>query len=615
MYKLQIRDDEGRTTVVPLLRDEVTIGRKEGNTIRLTERNVSRRHARLLKKNGKVWIEDLSRYGTRINGRRISDKTSIEPGDSILIGDYELSLEADGAAASAGVSPDAAAAPASVGPEPATKPGKDGESTALVSADMATEIDRPAAAPQAGAAAGRPRLVCVASSLAGSEYKVEKDDVTIGRTEDNDIVVDHRSISRQHARLSTDGTNWTISDLDSANGLKVNGEDYKQATLRRGDIVELGHVKLRFVEPGEAFVYDAGVEAAGEKKGGKPVVVLVALVLAAAALAVAWFGYFSKPLESGAAEKEAPAVAAAETKKTEPATEPKTVSPAEPAQAAAEAPEAKPAAGGDAAADLEAAKGHLKAERWDEAITGFQAALEKDPESTEAKAGLLMAENEKKAGATYQEVSELMKAGDVEGAFEKVEALGGIPSTSAYHGRATELRTAIESGFVGQLIDKGWKYMTKQKFSHAMAAAEKALAIDPRNDEARKLFEAAKKKAKETEPETKAEVAKAEAAKEKEKEKPKEEPPPKETEGATTDFYAEARKLHNSNPAEAMKLYEKAAAKGNAKAWRQLGSLHIQQGNKAKAIEAYTKYLKLAPGAPDAEVIRNTIIRLGGTPP
>ena len=37
MFKLTIEDDEGKTTVVPLARDEITIGRLEGNTIRLTE--------------------------------------------------------------------------------------------------------------------------------------------------------------------------------------------------------------------------------------------------------------------------------------------------------------------------------------------------------------------------------------------------------------------------------------------------------------------------------------------------------------------------------------------------------------------------------------------------
>ena len=42
MWKLVIEDDEGKRTVVPLTRDEYTLGRREGNTIRLTERNVSR---------------------------------------------------------------------------------------------------------------------------------------------------------------------------------------------------------------------------------------------------------------------------------------------------------------------------------------------------------------------------------------------------------------------------------------------------------------------------------------------------------------------------------------------------------------------------------------------
>ena len=37
MFKLVIQDDEGKTTVVPLIRDEITIGRKEGNTIRLDD--------------------------------------------------------------------------------------------------------------------------------------------------------------------------------------------------------------------------------------------------------------------------------------------------------------------------------------------------------------------------------------------------------------------------------------------------------------------------------------------------------------------------------------------------------------------------------------------------
>ena len=47
MHKLLIEDDEGKTVAVPLSREEITIGRMDGNTIRLTEQNVSRKHARL----------------------------------------------------------------------------------------------------------------------------------------------------------------------------------------------------------------------------------------------------------------------------------------------------------------------------------------------------------------------------------------------------------------------------------------------------------------------------------------------------------------------------------------------------------------------------------------
>src|ERR1700745_4366894 len=99
MYKLIIEDDEGKTTVVPLIRDEITIGRKEGNTIRLTERNVSRKHAKLLKANGAVYIEDIQSYnGIKVNGERIAGRAPIAEGDRIQIGDYQLALKLDRAA-------------------------------------------------------------------------------------------------------------------------------------------------------------------------------------------------------------------------------------------------------------------------------------------------------------------------------------------------------------------------------------------------------------------------------------------------------------------------------------------------------------------------------------
>src|ERR1043166_2722356 len=92
--KLIIEDDEGRKTVVPLVREEITIGRQDGNIIRLTERNVSRRHARLVKENGNLVIEDLGSYnGVRVHGEKITEKTKIKEGDLVEIGDYDLGIQ------------------------------------------------------------------------------------------------------------------------------------------------------------------------------------------------------------------------------------------------------------------------------------------------------------------------------------------------------------------------------------------------------------------------------------------------------------------------------------------------------------------------------------------
>ena len=98
MFKLVICDDEGKTTIVPLIRDEVTIGRKEGNTIRLTDRNVSRNHARLVREgDDRFVVYDLgSNNGTKINGEPIPDAPKvISSGDQIYIGDYNLSIRTD----------------------------------------------------------------------------------------------------------------------------------------------------------------------------------------------------------------------------------------------------------------------------------------------------------------------------------------------------------------------------------------------------------------------------------------------------------------------------------------------------------------------------------------
>ncbi len=94
--KLVIEDDEGHRRELPLDRDEITIGRKEDNLVHLPERNVSRRHARLLRRNGAVLLEDLqSANGTQVNGVRIQEAVPLQDGDLVKIGDYGVALRPD----------------------------------------------------------------------------------------------------------------------------------------------------------------------------------------------------------------------------------------------------------------------------------------------------------------------------------------------------------------------------------------------------------------------------------------------------------------------------------------------------------------------------------------
>jgi pSer/pThr/pTyr-binding forkhead associated (FHA) protein len=90
--KLVIEDEAGTRSVVPFTSDEITIGRAaEGVTFRLEDRDVSRRHARFLRANGAVFVEDLgSLTGTRVNGERIASRRRLREGDLVEIGDYDL---------------------------------------------------------------------------------------------------------------------------------------------------------------------------------------------------------------------------------------------------------------------------------------------------------------------------------------------------------------------------------------------------------------------------------------------------------------------------------------------------------------------------------------------
>jgi len=81
----------------------------------------------------------------------------------------------------------------------------------------------------------------------GSRHILEGDLVTVGRQASCTIVIADSNISRVHARFRAGDNGWTIEDLSSTNGTKVNGVLITEPTpLSHGQLIALGTLQLQF---------------------------------------------------------------------------------------------------------------------------------------------------------------------------------------------------------------------------------------------------------------------------------------------------------------------------------------------------------------------------------
>ena len=74
------------------------------------------------------------------------------------------------------------------------------------------------------------------------------DGLTVGRGDDNGLVVHDARASRRHAKFVTDGSGWSIEDLGSSNGTYVDGAQVRRSRLDRGQIITIGDTMLRVVD-------------------------------------------------------------------------------------------------------------------------------------------------------------------------------------------------------------------------------------------------------------------------------------------------------------------------------------------------------------------------------
>jgi hypothetical protein len=71
--------------------------------------------------------------------------------------------------------------------------------------------------------------------------------VRLGRALDNDVAIEHDSVSRYHAEIRRAGGQYVLVDLGSTNGTRVEGQAIRERALRSGETIHLGAVPLRFM--------------------------------------------------------------------------------------------------------------------------------------------------------------------------------------------------------------------------------------------------------------------------------------------------------------------------------------------------------------------------------
>src|SRR5277367_5278088 len=123
MFTIIIQEKGGEQRRMVFNKPEVTIGRVQGNDIVLPKGNVSKRHARIVLKDGKFIIVDLkSTNGTYVNGRKITSPLVVKDSDKIYIGDFIVGVdesatgEPDGASETTTPPPGSGVAPSDARP-------------------------------------------------------------------------------------------------------------------------------------------------------------------------------------------------------------------------------------------------------------------------------------------------------------------------------------------------------------------------------------------------------------------------------------------------------------------------------------------------------------------
>jgi len=201
-------------------KSEITVGRGQTNDIVIMDSKMSRLHARFeFTAGGEVAVTDAgSTNGVRVNGNKV-DKAVIQPGDVIQLGESQIRYE---------------------------RSSEEDEGMTIIESEL--DLDRTVAdfvLPTVLNDTSEDRIVIYTPDKTWEVLLNNKvDSLTIGRSANNDVVIEHPSVSRSHAQIVRDHRTFKMKDLNSSNGMFVNGEKCGEVILDNGVAVKLGYATI-----------------------------------------------------------------------------------------------------------------------------------------------------------------------------------------------------------------------------------------------------------------------------------------------------------------------------------------------------------------------------------
>ncbi|MFH1829806.1 MAG: sigma 54-interacting transcriptional regulator [Pseudomonadota bacterium] len=211
----------------PIGSDPLTIGRAAGNTLRLLDPEISRKHCRIEWRDGNLYATDLSKNGMLINGD-LKKEAEINAGDRISIGPWTLLIDT------------------TIDAVPIKTLASTPHLTRVISYDPSHKC----------LTTERIEIIVNSPDQAPTKKCMTKSEITLGHHASCDVAVADPYVSRRHCRLEIKGREVRLIDLASTNGVFVGDTKINQVSMQPHGVFRIGRsvVNYRLVSETESIV-------------------------------------------------------------------------------------------------------------------------------------------------------------------------------------------------------------------------------------------------------------------------------------------------------------------------------------------------------------------------